>query len=156
MHLLSNFYHMKTLRPLILPVTLLLGACASVSTQVVRLDPAAQFAPTSSVEVLLQKPTRPHVEIALLESRGTSEAAMLNDAREKAAALGANAIVRIEVERIYHPPVAVYDPWIDPLWYGYHPYRPFGIYPHPWGAYRVVGGGYSYVMKSTAIRYSAP
>jgi hypothetical protein len=144
---------MKTMHPLILLLSLVLSACASVSTQIVRLDPAAQFAPTSSVEVLLQKPTRPHVEIALLESRGTSEAAMLNDAREKAAALGANAIVKIETERIYHPPVAIYDPWVDPLWYGYHPYRPFAIHPHPWGAYRVVGGGYSYVLKSTAIRY---
>ena len=145
---------MKTLRLLLLSAALVLGACAGVSTQVVRLNPSAQFPQTSSVEVLLQKPTRPHVEIALLESRGTSEAAMLNDAREKAAQLGANAIVRIETERIYHPPVAVYDPWIDPLWYGYHPYRPFAIHPHPWGAYRMVGGGYSYVLKSTAIRYS--
>lgn len=144
---------MKALRYLILCATLLLCACATVSTQVVQLNPALQFPPTTIVEVLLQKPARAHVEIALLESRGTSEAEMLNDAREKAAALGADAIVKIETERIYHEPIPVYDPWFDPFYYGYYPYRPFPIRPHPWGAYRVVGGGYSYVMKALAIRY---
>lgn len=144
---------MKNLRSLFLSATLLLSACASVSTQVVRFDPALQFTPTQNVEVLLQKPVRPHVEIALLESRGTSEAKLLNDAREKAAALGANAIVKLETERVYHQPVAVYDPWFEPFWYGYHPYRPFSLHAHPWGPYRVVGGGYSYVLKSMAIRY---
>jgi hypothetical protein len=144
---------MKTLRSLILLTALLLSACAGLSTQVVRFDPALQFPPTQNVEVLLQKPARPHVEIALLESKGTSEAALLNDARAKAAGLGAHAIVRLETERVYHEPVAIYDPWFDPFWYGYHPYRPFPIHPQPWGPYRWVGGGYSYVLKTMAIRY---
>ncbi|HYC47659.1 MAG TPA: hypothetical protein VED01_19455 [Burkholderiales bacterium] len=139
---------------LVLCAALALCACATVSTQIVELNPAQKYPPTQSVEVLLQKPTRPHVEIALIESHGGSEAEMLNDAREKARALGADAIVRTEAERQYHPPVAVYDPWFDPFWYGPYHYRPFPPYPYPGGAYRVVGGGYSYLLKVVAIRYT--
>lgn len=144
---------MKALRPLVLGAALLLGACATVSTHVVQLDPALQLAPTTRVEVLLQKPERAHIEIALLESRGTSEAEMLNDAREKAGTLGADAIVKLETERIYHEPLPVYDPWFDPFYYGYYPYRPFPLRAHPWSAYRFVGAGFSYVLKALAIKY---
>lgn len=144
---------MTTLRCLVLAMTLALAACATVSTQVVELNPAQKHPPTQSVEVLLQKPTRPHVDIALIESRGGSEAEMLNDAREKAKALGADAIVKLETERIYHEPVAIYDPWFDPFYWGSYRHRPFPPFPHPWGPHRYVGGGYSYLLKSLAIRY---
>ena len=133
---------------------LMLCACATVQTRVVTLNPAVKLPPTQNVEVLLQKPTRAHAEIALLESRGDSEAQLLNDAREKARELGADAIVKVETERIYHEPVAVYDPWYDPFYWGYYRYRPFPAFPAPWGPYRVVGGGYSYVLKTLAIKYS--
>jgi hypothetical protein len=145
---------MKALRFPILAAALLLAACATVTTHVVRLDPAVQYPPTQNVEVLLHKPQRPYVEIALIESRGASEAELLNDAREKAKALGADAIVRLEVERVYHPPVAVYDPWYDPFYFGYRHFHPFPYSPDPWGPYRVVGGGYSYVLKAAAIKYT--
>jgi hypothetical protein len=140
----------------VIAAALLLAAC-TVSTKVVELKPDQKFPPTTSVEVLLQKPERPHVEIALIESTGTSEADMLNDAREKARALGADAIVRLETERIYNPPVAVYDPWYDPFFYGHYGWgRPWvPPYYHPWTSYRVVGGYYSYVLKALAIRYTA-
>ena len=139
----------------VLCLTLLITACATVSTKIVELKPAQKYAPTQSVEVLLQKPARPHVEIALIESSGGSEADMLNDAREKAKALGADAIVKTETERHYHPPVAVYDPWYEPFWFAPYRYRPFPPYPYPWGAYRMVGGGYSYTLKAIAIRFDA-
>ena len=140
-------------RALIVLVTLLLSACATVSTKVVELQPAQKYAPTQSVEVLMQKPERPHVEIAFLESSGTSEADMLNDARDKARELGADAIVKLDTERVFHPPTAIYDPWYDPFYWGYH--RPwFQPYYHPWGQYRVVGGYYSYVLKAVAVRYT--
>jgi hypothetical protein len=141
---------MKPLRLLILVPVVLLSACASVTTRVVPLGPAQQLAPTQTVEVLLQKPQRPHAEIALLESRGLSEAQLLEDAREKAKALGADAIVKLETERIYHPPVAVYDPWYDPFYFGYHRFRPFPYYGYP----QYVGGTVSYVLKAVAIKYS--
>ena len=134
-----------------------LAGCASVNTQVVQLDPARYYPPTQNVEVLLQKPARPHTEIALIESRGeigASEADLLNDAREKAKALGADAIVKTELERTYHQPVPVYDPWYDPLYFGYYRYRPFPPFPQPWaGPYRFVGGGVSYTLKAMAIKY---
>lgn len=145
---------MQTLRHLVIGAALLLSACAAVSTKIVPLNPALQYPPTQYVEVLLEKPTRPHVDIALLESRGFSEAELLNDAREKAKALGADAIVRVESERIDHPPVAVYDPWFDPFYWGYYRQRPFPAFPHPWGPYRVVGGGSEYVLKARAIKYT--
>lgn len=136
-------------------MTLLLASCATVSTQVVELNPSQRYAPSQNVEVLLQKPARPHVEIALIESRGWSEAELLNDAREKARTLGADAIVKLETERVYHPPVAVYDPWYDPFYWGYYRRGPFPGFPEPWGApYRVVGGGHSYVLKAMAIKYN--
>ena len=145
---------MQTFRPLVLIAALALSACAAVSTRVVPLNPAVQYAPTQNVEVLLQSPTRPHVDIALLESRGYSEADLLNEAREKAKTLGADAIVRTEIERVVYPPVAVYDPWFDPLYWGYYRQRPFPVFPHPWGPYRVVGGGSELVLKARAIKYT--
>jgi hypothetical protein len=154
---------MKGLRLLILAAALGVAACAT-TTRVVQLDPGRTFPPTASVEVLLHTPQRPHVEIALLESEGPSEADLLNDAREKAKTLGADAIVRQDVSRVYHEPVAVYDPWYDPLYYGHYRWRPYLFYGSPWGPawgpypypYRVVGGGYTYVLKALAIRYTAP
>jgi hypothetical protein len=146
---------MKTARCLLLSMLMTLAACATVSTEIVELKPGQKYPPTQFVEVLLQKPARAHVEIALIESRGGSEAAMLNDAREKARALGADALVKLETERLYHQPMAVYDPWYDPFYWGYYPHPAFAPFPHPWGPYRVVGGGYSYVLKTLAVKYTA-
>jgi hypothetical protein len=138
----------------LLVAAVLLSACATVHTHVVPLNPAVRLPPSQNVEVLLQKPSRPYVEIALLESHGESEAELLNDARDKARALGADAVVKLETERVYHEPVTVYDPWYDPFYWGHYRYRPFPAFPHPWGPYRTIGGGYSYVLKTVAIKYS--
>jgi hypothetical protein len=144
---------MQTLRVLLLASALFLSACATVSTRVVALNPAVQYPPTQYVEVLLERPPRPHNDIAMLEGRGFSEAELLNDAREKAGALGADAIVRTEIRRIDHPPVALYDPWYDPFYWGYSRYRPYPMFPQPWGPYRMVGGASEYVLKAVAIKY---
>jgi hypothetical protein len=139
---------------LVAALALLVSGCETVSTQVVQYDPAVQYPPTHSVEVLLQKPARPHTEIGLIEARGRSEAELLNTAREKARALGADAIVKVDVERVYHDPVPIYDPWFDPFYYGYYRHRPFPPFPYPWGPYRYVGGGFTYTLKAAAIRYT--
>ena len=144
---------MQLFRYLVLAAALALAACETVSTRVVPLNPAVQHPPTQNVEILLEKPTRPYVEIALIESRGFSEAALLNDARDKARALGADAIVRIAIERVDYPPVAVYDPWFDPFYWGPYRHGRFPIFPQPWGPYRVVGGGSEYVLKAMAVKY---
>jgi hypothetical protein len=134
----------------------LLSGCAAVSTQVVPLDPSLTLAPTERVEILLEKPRRPYTELALLESRGIaggSESELLDDARDKARTLGADAIVRLELEKTVLPPVVVYDPPFAPFYYGY----PFRRYPHfhpPYfGEYRVLAGGTVYTLKTLAIKY---
>ncbi len=134
---------------------LMMSGCATVSTRVVPLDPALKLAPSQRVEILLEKPQRPHTEIALLESRGVAgggEAELLEDARRTAQALGADAIVRIEVEKTMQPPVAVYDPFYSPF------YSPYLLYRYPYfgryhGEYRLIGGGTVYTLKALAIKY---
>lgn len=134
---------------------LLISGCATVSTRVVPLDPALKLAPSQRVEILLEKPQRPHTQIALIESRGVAgvgEAELLEDARRTAQALGADAIVRIEVEKTIQPPVAVYDPFYSPFYSRYSLYR----YPYLWpyyGEYRLIGGGTVYTLKALAIKY---
>jgi hypothetical protein len=158
---LSN-EHMSRLPNALLFTAALLVGCATVTTHVVSLNPAQTFPPTQNVEILLEKPHRPYTSIGLLESRGeigTSEAELLQDIRTKAQQLGAHAVVKLESERLYQPPTAIYDPWYDPLFYRYT-YRPWQFGP-PYGGppyygdYRLVGGGYFYVVKALAIRFDA-
>lgn len=128
--------------------------CASVSTQVVRLDPALKLPSSTNVEILFEKPRRPYREVALLESSGMvgdGEVALLEDAREKAKALGADAIVRLEVEKTIHPPVVVYDPFFMPFYSRYPLYH----YPPYFAEYRVIPGGTVYTLKTLAIKYEA-
>lgn len=134
----------------------LITSCATVSTQVVPLDPALKFAPSQRVDILLEKPQRPYTQIALLESRGIiggGEAELLEDARAKAQELGADAIVRLEVQETVQPPVTVYDPLYSPFFSPYFPYRHPYFYPPYHGEYRVIGGGTVYTLKAVAIKF---
>ena len=136
---------------------LVIVACATVSTRVVPLDPALKLAPSQRVEILLEKPQRPHTQIALLESRGMvggGESELLEDAREKARALGADAIIRLEVEKTLQPPVAIYDPPYSPFFPHYSLYRYPYFYPPYYGGYRVIGGGTIYTLRALAIKYA--
>ena len=128
------------------------------------LDPAQQYAPTQSVAVLLKLPPQPYTKIALIEAQGMmggSEAELYEEARRKAQALGAGAIVRLEVTSVYQPPVRVYDPWYgNPFYpdyrYGYRPfgYYPFAYGPFPYSEYRWVPGGDVKTLKAVAIKYT--
>lgn len=132
----------------------LTAACASVSTQVVPLGPTLHLAPSAGVEILLEKPNRPYREIALLESQGMvgdTEADLWQDAREKAQAIGADALVRLEVYRTVHPPIAYYDPFLTPYYSPFYP-TPY-FFPNPFPEYRVIPGGVAYTLKSLAIKY---
>jgi hypothetical protein len=134
----------------------LLAGCASVSTQVVRLDPAAHYAPTKNVRILLDEPKQPYRKIAIIDARGSiggSEAELLEEARNKAKTLGADAIVRLAGSTLYEPPIAIYDPWFDPFYYRMAYYQPFWWYPSYYGEYRLVGGGYYHTLKALAIRF---
>jgi len=147
------------MRILFLVLTLVLGACGT-TTSVVRLDPSKQYPATENVQILLRPPEKPYVEIAKLESRGVvgeTEPEVLEHARERARQLGAEALLVLDVDRAYHPPIVTYDyepwpylPWYVDRWYGYGywPYAPFmGWQP------RTIPGGNSYTVRSLAIRY---
>ena len=155
--------------PLLLGFVLIVAVvagCASVTTRVTLLDPALKYAPTQNVAILLDYPPQPHHKIALIEVQGMaggSEAELLEEGRIKAQALGADAIVRLEVNSVYHPPRRVYDPWFDyPFYPRYRsPYRPFPMYPYGYdqfpfryGEYRWVGGGNVQTLKAVAIKYA--
>lgn len=130
--------------------------CSAVSTRIVPLDPALTFAPSQRVEILLEKPPRQYTQIALLESRGMvggGESELLEDAREKARALGADAIIRLEVEKTVQQPVAIYDPIYSPFFPHYSLYRYPYFFPPYYGGYRVIGGGTLYTLRALAIKY---
>lgn len=142
-----------------------LAGCASVATEVTLFDPAQKFGPTEHAVILLEYPKQPHVKIALIEAQGSlggSEAAVLEEARKRAQALGADAVVRLEVQEIYQPPVRVYDPAYPSMFssrYRY-PYRsfygpPYAFAPYPYDSYRWIGGGNVQSLKAVAIKFTA-
>ena len=89
-------------------------------------------------------------------------AAVLEEARKRAQALGADAVVRLEVQEIYQPPVRVYDPAYPSMFssrYRY-PYRsfygpPYAFAPYPYDSYRWIGGGNVQSLKAVAIKFTA-
>jgi hypothetical protein len=141
-----------------------LAGCASVATDVTIFDPAQKFAPTENVVILLDYPAQPYVKVALIDAQGSvggSEAALLDEARKRARELGADALVRMEVNSVYQPPVRVYDPaYADAFYsryrYPYLPfyYQPYGLALSPYDSYRWVGGGNVQILKAVAIKYT--
>jgi hypothetical protein len=139
---------------------LLLAACAT-TTSVVMLDPSKQYPPTTSVQILLKPPDRPYVEIAKLESQGVPgepETSVLEDARERAAKIGADAILVQESSSVYQPPIVMYDPWPAYMpwyldrWHGY----PYWYHPSPFAFGPIIHtlpGGNAYTVRSIAIRF---
>jgi hypothetical protein len=139
---------------------LTLSGCAA-TTSVVLLDPAKQYSSSMSVAILLRPPERPYVEIAKLETKGAigePEPTLYEQAREKAAAIGADAIIIADTASVYHPPVVVHDawwpyygPWYRDRWYGHrfwHLPPPYPFYP-----YTTLPGGNAYTVRSIAIKY---
>ena len=127
------------------------------------MEPAQKFPPSEHVSVLFEYPPQPHIKLALIEAQGLpggTEAELFDDARKRAAALGADAIVRLEITSVHQPPVLLYDPVYDPLLYRHYPY-PYGRYyyapyPSPFyprSGYRWVDGGDVKTLKAMAIRF---
>jgi len=145
-------------------VATIVAGCASVATHVTVLDPAQKFAPTKDVAILFDYPPQPYSKLALIESQGVvggTESELLEDARKRATALGADAVVRLEVKAVYYPPMPVYDATYPNLFYSpqRYPYRYSGYPPYPYpllpyDGYRLVGGGEAQMLKAMAIRYT--
>ncbi len=140
---------------------MLLAAGCSTMTSVVLLDPTKQYPPTQAVIILLKPPAEPYIEIAKLESRGIvgePETALLEDAREKAAKLGADAIIVTETSSVYQPPVIFYDPWPPYLpwyqdrWHGYRYWYFPPPFPYPLEPMTFPGGN-AYTVRALAIKY---
>jgi len=72
----------------------------------------------------------------------------------KARTLGADAIIRLEVEKTVEPPVAIYDPFYSPFYSRHFGYRFPRYFPPHFSEYRLVGGGTAHTLKAPAIRYS--
>ncbi len=153
-----------TSRLIIALAVAMLAGCASVATDVTLFDQAQTFAPTENIAILLDYPAQPHAKIALIEARGTldgGEAELFEAARKRAREVGADAVVRLEVNSVYQPPVRVYDPAYGyPFYSRYrYPYRPFYYQPYglplaPYDSYRWVGGGNVQSLKAVAIKYT--
>ena len=141
-------------------VVAMLEGCES-TTSVVLLDPSKSYTASGTVEILLKAPDRPYVEIAKLESSGLigePEPQLLEDARTKAAAIGADAIIVVETSSIYQPPVIAYEPWPPYLhwyhdrWRGYRYWYfppPYPYFPEPMS----LPGGNVVTVRSIAIKY---
>jgi hypothetical protein len=148
------------MRTALLLFIFLLAGCAT-TTSVVLLDPDKKYPPTQSVQILLEPPAAPHVIIAKLESKGMigePEPAVVEDARERARELGADAIIIVDSMSFYEPPAVIYDPW-PPLYPWYHDrWRsyPFGYsaWPYYYGPQaHWLPGGNVYIVRSLAIRF---
>ena len=150
------------MRSALLIALLLLTGCAT-TTNVVLLDPGKQYPPTQTVQILLRPPSAPYVEIAKLESRGSigePEPAVIEDARERARELGADALLILESTAMYEPPAVIYDPWPPYLPWYHDRWRayPFGYYypsPFYYGPQaHWLPGGNVYIVRSLAIRFA--
>jgi hypothetical protein len=113
-----------------------LCACASVQTDVTLVDPSAQFAPTSSVELVLSEPTRPYSVIGMVEAHGpvgTADAQLIEALREEAREIGANGIYVLGRSDQQQQQGLMYNPWL--------------------GGYQTTGGGTMPGMKAAALRW---
>ena len=109
-----------------------------VNTQIAETNPAKKYPKTSNVEILHTKPTKPYEVIAVLDSVGgvgISEASVVNDMRERAKTIGADAIVVIGAASDRTPQQLMYNPWL--------------------GGYQTIGGGEYSKMRAAAIKYSS-
>lgn len=115
-------------------ILLIIFNCAS--TGVVLLDDTIKYPPSENVEILIEKPKRPHKVIAKLETKGikgTSHTTILESMRKKAKSIGADAIIPAEDASEYQLPGIMYNPWL--------------------GGYQTLPGGKVPILRGYAIIY---
>jgi hypothetical protein len=125
-------------RSALLVLFLLLTGCATPEAEI--LSKVESYPPTSSVEVLLDRPTRPYKTIAILGDiyGGTHEEVNARLSR-KAQEIGADAIIIVGVRDKTTTDWLLYEPF-------YYPYG--GYWPH----YRPVTHTYR-IVHAHAIKY---
>lgn len=117
---------------------LVLTGCATPEAEI--LSKVESFPPTLSVEVLLDRPTRPHKTIAILgDTYGGSPEEVNERLARKAREIGADAIVIMGVHDKSTTDWLLDDPF----------YRPYGVHRPRYRPMR-----YSYrVVRARAIKY---
>ena len=91
----------------------LVNSC--VSSKAVMRDESVKFPKSRFVEILDKKPKEPHVVIATLETKGgmgVSLPEILQDMRNKAKEIGADAIIPTRDVSEYKSPGIIYNPWL--------------------------------------------
>lgn len=110
--------------------------CAATGS--VLLDDSIYYPPTKSVQIITSAPDQPYRVIAQLEARGTvgqSIPYLLENMREEAKAIGANALIPTEESRELVQQGIFYNPWL--------------------GGYQTIGGGKMPIVKGLAIVYDS-
>ena len=126
--------------PLLRPGTLmfvasLLLACATPQPEVIRPAAGPTYPPTQFVDLLESAPTRPYVEIGIIDfpgEQGTLRSQALAQIRSRAQQLGADAVILQDLSRPA-PLVSRLNPTT--------------------GTYETTGGQLVPAFKGTAIRY---
>jgi hypothetical protein len=116
-------------------IVLLMAGCAA-TTDATLMKKGKTYPPTTEVEILFEKPTRPYEIIAILDSKGlagVSEVVVLNNMRDKAMQIGADALLPTGRSQIQHQQGIMYNPWL--------------------GGYQSVGGGTSSTLRGFAIKW---
>jgi len=120
---------------ILLLVALVLSGCATTSA--VMLESGVSYPATQNVQILTQAPTRPFKQIAILEASGpvnTPIPYLLESMKQKAAEIGADAIIPSEYTSTYQQQGFMYNPWL--------------------GGYQTIGGGTIPIIRGIAIKYT--
>lgn len=126
---------MKITNISMLLITLIIAGCATTSA--VMLESGVSYPPTENVQILTETPKRAFKQIAMLEARGpvnTPITDLLESMRQKAAAIGADAVIPTENASTQTQPGLMYNPWL--------------------GGYQTIGGGTIPVIRGVAIKYT--
>lgn len=126
---------MIRIRSAFLLAALVLSGCATTSA--VMLESSVQYLPTQNVQILTEAPTRPFKQIAMLEARGpvnTPITYLLESMKQKAAAIGADAVIPTQDASTHQQQGLIYNPWL--------------------GGYQTIGGGTLPVIRGVAIKYT--
>ncbi len=126
---------MTKARTVLLLVALALTGCTTTSA--VMLESGVTYPPTQNVQIITQVPSRPFKQIAMLEARGpvnTPVTSLLESMRQKAAAIGADAVIPTQDASTQLQLDLIYNPWL--------------------GGYQTFGGGTIPIIRGVAIKFT--
>lgn len=126
---------MTIIKKIVLASLLALSGCATTSA--VMLESGVTYPSTQNVQIITEPPNRPFKQIAMLEARGpmnTPLTALLESMRQKAAAIGADAVIPTQDASTHQQQGLMYNPWL--------------------GGYQTIGGGTIPIIRGVAIKFT--